>query len=211
MPNLDTKLSLTPPSFEGTTTPPFPVRDDTSPATFLEILLLALIIIALAAHLCALLWLYISRRSQQRPPSPFDHRHGRPSRPCLWTEAFPDHPERHDLFLLGAADPIEETINLVEKLRKKSEDLAGAMHRELVDMRRRISVGNGAMDPYNADVEGGMGVVSPMGGEFKGEGFVFRDAVPTGMDVAVGVVGGCLRRGSSFLKWSERVREFDPV
>jgi len=203
--NLNAKMGDWTPSFaEGTA--PTPFRDDE--ASRLEIVLLALVILALVAHMGALIWLGIARRSKQ-PASPFDQRHGRPSRPCLWTEAFPDHPSGHDLFFLSGTEPIEETVNFVERLRKKSEEVATAVHRELVDIRRRISA-NSAPDPFHADVEVGIVLgtrdygVDPLA--YQGHGF--RDAVPTGTDLPT---EGCIRRHSSFFRGFEKVREISVV
>ncbi|KAK5664082.1 hypothetical protein OQA88_296 [Cercophora sp. LCS_1] len=175
-------------------------------ATRLEIALLALGILFLVVQLGALIFIGVKRRRKsefQRQYStthPLNRRHDRPSKPCLWREVFPDH-RRHGFMLLDSDESSEEKVTFVGKVRKKSEVIMGAMHHELMAIRRKMSSG-ATVDPAMMDVETGVD---------RGMSEYGRDrAESLGVTMRTGVeVGGraCLRRHSSLVRGTGEEKE----
>ncbi|KAK0623005.1 hypothetical protein B0T14DRAFT_494556 [Immersiella caudata] len=170
-----------------------------SPASTLEVLLLTSLLLTLLSLIVYLAWQISSvvyhtlhrRRCTPPTPSPFDSRHNRPSRPCLWEGSFPDHTGSHVVYQLGggtgAADSssntalegvMDEALHVVNGARKRSVEAFGKMHRDFVELRRRLSRANGEAHPMGVDVE--VGITAGMEG--------------------VDVEGLCLRRGNSFAR-----------
>jgi hypothetical protein len=100
----------------------------------LEIILLAYGIVVLVALMSIVLWLGHRKRNQERR-GPYEtqsystHTQGRE---CLFKEVFANHPD-HDPPLNAHGSPSFNAI-----VRKRSQNLVGAVHRELRDLRRNL-------------------------------------------------------------------------
>ncbi|KAK3997327.1 hypothetical protein QBC44DRAFT_364635 [Cladorrhinum sp. PSN332] len=118
-------------------------------ASRVEIALLAAGIFLLVLQLVFLLWVAVRRRrlstsflaASSNTNSKNDH--SRPSSPCLWKEAFSDALP-HEPLLLGPdrATPnegIHQHGSFLERVRKASEDIAGAVQYELMELGRKVS------------------------------------------------------------------------
>ena len=182
----------------------FDFRLHDTEASRLEIAILALGILLLVVQLSILLCVGIHHReSKQRPLSLAPH-HRRSSDSCLWRDVFPDQRE-HGLVLDGgqaaSVDDVEEAT-LVQRLRKKSEVVAAAMHHELMEIRRRVS-SNTEIDPSMRDVEVGImsGVSissypSPSPGTMRERADSLMDVLRTGADV----LESCMQRSPGFMR-----------
>ncbi|KAK4227895.1 hypothetical protein QBC38DRAFT_172443 [Podospora fimiseda] len=114
-----------------------------------EIVLLAAGIFLLVLQLLFLLWVAVRRR---RLSTSFlaassiansKNNHSRPSSPCLWKEAFSDALP-HEPLLLGpdrtSSDvAIHHNGSFLQRVRKASEDIAGAVQYELMELGRKVS------------------------------------------------------------------------
>ncbi|KAK1756120.1 hypothetical protein QBC47DRAFT_379153 [Echria macrotheca] len=109
----------------------------------------------------AILYSSFTSMITRRPCRGLRH-HTRVSDPaCLWHDAFPHDHMEHGLVLSGGHnghDGVDEDRNnddrqrsVAGRLRLKSEAFAGALHQELVDIRRRI--GSVGPDPLMRDIE----------------------------------------------------------
>ncbi|KAK4169280.1 hypothetical protein QBC43DRAFT_295851 [Cladorrhinum sp. PSN259] len=119
-------------------------------ASRVEIALLAAGIFLLVAQLIFLLWVAVRRR--RRLSTSFlatasdintKNDHSRPSSPCLWKEAFSEALP-HEPLLLGtdraaSNGGLHQHRPFLERIRKASEDVAGAVQYELMELGRKVS------------------------------------------------------------------------
>lgn len=122
--------------------PPPPSKQ--TEASQLEIALLALGIFLLVLQLIALLWAAVRRRRLSTSflatiPNNPKNNHSRPSSPCLWKEAFADALPHEPLLLGPERTDASNNMPFLDRVRKASEDIAGAVQYELMELGRKVS------------------------------------------------------------------------